>query len=130
MNNIITRNGKEKKHGSGVYFRETDLKADFNCFFDNGPGPIGTHNYSSANKDILEVKPKDLENYPYVYKSHLGANEIQKDPKFISETDFHLKPSSPCIDRGSNKAPKLPRKDKDGKERIINKRVDIGAYEY
>ncbi|MEW6617886.1 MAG: NosD domain-containing protein [bacterium] len=135
MNNIIAKNGKniaqngkgERKTRCGIDCRNSDIKGDFNCFFDNGPGIRGTQNYCLA-----PPKPPQPPDEPehYIYKSHLGANEIQKDPKFISETDFHLKPFSPCIDRGSNKAPKLPRKDKDGKERIINKRVDIGAYEY
>ncbi|MEW6606302.1 MAG: NosD domain-containing protein [bacterium] len=133
-NNLIAKNGKviakrkgEIKARSGIIIRNSDIKGDFNCFFDNGPGIRGTQNYCLA-----PPKPPQPTEEPehYIYKSHLGANDIQKDPKFISETDFHLKPSSPCIDRGSNKAPKLPRKDKDGKERIINKRVDIGAYEY
>ena len=48
----------------------------------------------------------------------------------IASGNFHLKPNSPCIDKGTNDAPELPEKDKDGKPRIVNGIVDMGAYEY
>lgn len=31
-----------------------------------------------------------------------GASNIDSDPQFVSLTDFHLKPGSPCIDTGDN----------------------------
>ncbi|MEW6482286.1 MAG: choice-of-anchor Q domain-containing protein [bacterium] len=44
--------------------------------------------------------------------------------------DFHLKANSPCIDAGLNTAPSISSTDKDGKIRIFNGIVDMGAYEY
>ena len=50
--------------------------------------------------------------------------------------DFHLQAQSPCIDKGTNYAPELPDKDKDGKPRVIDGNgdgeaiVDMGAYEF
>ncbi|MEW6007275.1 MAG: choice-of-anchor Q domain-containing protein [bacterium] len=55
---------------------------------------------------------------------------MSADPLFVSPTDFHLQPTSPCIDAGSNTAPALPPTDKDGNPRIVNGIVDMGAYEY
>ncbi|MFH0774747.1 MAG: right-handed parallel beta-helix repeat-containing protein [bacterium] len=61
-----------------------------------------------------------------------GPKDISANPQFIGEGDYHLGSSSPCIDKGSNTAPKIPLTDKDGKPRIypIGGTVDIGAYEF
>lgn len=52
------------------------------------------------------------------------------DPKFVSNTDFHLQAGSPCIDNGSGTYASGNDLDLDGKPRIVNGHVDIGAYEY
>ena len=66
------------------------------------------------------------------------SNLYNRDPKFeVPENgEFHLQADSPCIDVGTNDAPELPEKDKDGKPRIIDGNedgeaiVDMGAYEF
>ncbi len=58
------------------------------------------------------------------------TGNISANPQFIGNGDYHLQVTSPCIDKGSNTAPCIPDKDKDGKPRIKNGRVDIGAYEF
>ena len=52
------------------------------------------------------------------------------NPLFVDSGDYHLTASSPCINSGDNDAPDLPSTDKDGNPRIVDKIVDMGAYEY
>ena len=65
-----------------------------------------------------------------------GTGNIDCDPEFVGSGDYHLTASSCCIDAGTNDAPELPDKDKDGKPRIIDGNgddtpiVDMGAYEF
>jgi len=65
-----------------------------------------------------------------------GGNNINSTPSFVGGGDYHLTAASPCIDAGTNDAPHLPDKDKDGKPRIIDgdgddiATVDMGLYEF
>ena len=64
---------------------------------------------------------------------------ISSDPCFIQpgywdediwvDGDYHLQPTSPCIDTGDNSVVEPNSTDLDGNERIINGIVDMGAYE-
>lgn len=58
----------------------------------------------------------------------MGTNYLQADPKFVDKVNnnFHLQPTSPCINTGNNQ--NAPTKDFDGNNRDIQ--VDIGAFEY
>jgi hypothetical protein len=61
------------------------------------------------------------------------STDISSDPLFAgpSYNDFHLQAGSPCIDTGSNAAvPAGITVDLDGKPRIVDGTVDVGAYEY
>jgi predicted outer membrane repeat protein/parallel beta-helix repeat protein len=62
-----------------------------------------------------------------------GGQDISVDPLFVDPAigDYHLLPDSPCIDVGNNSAfPTSVLTDLDGKSRIINDTVDMGAYEF
>ncbi|MEW6617882.1 MAG: right-handed parallel beta-helix repeat-containing protein [bacterium] len=106
MNNIITENGISKD-SYGIYVRSGNPTVDYNCVWGNGSNT--TNNY---------------------YNCVVGLYNISLDPQFIGQDDYHLSSNSLCIDAGSNTAPGIPEKDKDGNTRIVNDRVDIGAYEY
>ena len=58
---------------------------------------------------------------------------IDADPCFVMAdvNDYHLLSNSPCIDTGDpNYIPEPNETDLDGNPRIINDRIDMGAYEY
>jgi hypothetical protein len=71
-----------------------------------------------------------------------GEGNIDADPCFVEpgywdansvwiDGDYHLLPDSPCIDAGDpNYVPEPDETDLDGKPRIINGQIDMGAYEY
>jgi hypothetical protein len=64
--------------------------------------------------------------------SAIGTNgNISADPMFVSVAagDYHLQPSSPSVDAGTNGAPFLPSSDLDGDPRIVGVAVDQGVYE-
>jgi hypothetical protein len=62
------------------------------------------------------------------------ANSRYDNPEFISDTDYHLRPNSPCIDAGDNGVGLT--EDYDGNQRplsggfIETPTIDIGPYEY
>ncbi|MBU1600232.1 right-handed parallel beta-helix repeat-containing protein [bacterium] len=103
-NNTITENGITSLYGCGIYVNSGDPSINYNCIWGNG-----NNNY---------------------YDCSAGPNDISANPQFIGGGDYHLRSSSPCIDKGLNTASGIPDKDKDGKPRIANGTVDIGAYEY
>lgn len=57
------------------------------------------------------------------------CNVITNAPLFANTNDFHLQPSSPCINSGNN-ALAVGATDLDGNPRIIGGSVDLGCYEY
>jgi hypothetical protein len=60
-----------------------------------------------------------------------GAGNITSAPLFVNQSggDYHLQASSPCVDTGNNTYI-VNNTDLDGRPRIINRIVDIGAYEF
>jgi uncharacterized repeat protein (TIGR01451 family) len=61
-----------------------------------------------------------------------GTNIVDFDPFFVDAAggDFHLQPTSLCINSGNNTAPSLPATDFEGDPRILLGTVDLGADEF
>lgn len=58
-----------------------------------------------------------------------GSSNLNSDPLFVSQTDFHLQPASLCINAGDNRF--APPKDLDGNSRPlpVGTNTDLGCYE-
>lgn len=92
------------------------------------------HNGGGSNPRISFSLIKDSGGSGSGWSSALGAdggNNIASDPKFESLSgNMRLQSGSPAIDAGDNASvPAYLTKDLDGRARIANERVDMGAYE-
>jgi predicted outer membrane repeat protein len=97
---------------------------------DNGSGSAATVEYSCI-QDWTGGGPGNISEYPqFVAKPDPGADGkwggSDDDPG-----DLRLRSNSPCVDAGRDSAvPAGVTTDPDGASRIVNRRVDMGAYEY
>ncbi len=94
------------------------------------------NNDLGQNSDFSTGQSEDL--YITVTDKYHHASNIKSDPLFVdpSHGNFHLKSTSPCMDKGLNSAPSIPSRDFEGDLRIVdgngdgNATVDMGADEY
>lgn len=71
--------------------------------------------------------------YSNVEGGSAGVGNIDADPVFVDadDDDYHLNPGSPCIDAGDPSYSGEPNEtDLEGNPRVVNGRVDMGAYEF
>lgn len=123
--NTIYNNGLIDSWGGGISV-DYDLATDV----------IIRNNIVSKNKYVsLRIKNADTQVENNLIDDYLGGqyeskgvNFIERDPQFVDPTneDFHLKSTSPAIDRGSSTSTV----DFDGKSRPSGGGYDIGAFEY
>ncbi|MEN6307312.1 MAG: chitobiase/beta-hexosaminidase C-terminal domain-containing protein [Anaerohalosphaeraceae bacterium] len=97
-----------------------------NCILWDNTAPIAPQIYADNSANNL--------NYSDIEGGWTGAgtDNINLDPLFVDAAngDFHLRPDSPCLDRGNDAAvPAEVLTDLDGCQRKYG-RVDIGCYEY
>ncbi len=125
--------------GGGIY--------DYGSYNSNVINSIIWANYGSSCSE--STKYSDVEYYAYDW------GNIHADPCFVSlgywvdrdnptipvelddpnaiwiDGNYHLRKNSPCIDKGSpNYVAKPNETDLDGKPRVIDGRIDMGAYEF
>jgi len=120
---------------NNIFFNNTANAGDDLYVNSDGDGNyIGStvnlyNNDFSGNADFDTGQSEDL--YISLTDNYHHADNIQKDPQFVDPEngDFHLKPSSPCIDAGTAGAPGLPDSDFQGDPRVVGPAPDIGADE-
>ena len=108
LNNSILWGNSAGSGGNEIHISDTGSSCTLNCCCVDNTG------YSGWAGNITE------------------NNCIHQEPQFVNAAngDYHLKDTSPCIDAGDNTlVPSGVDKDLDGKPRIVNATVDIGAYE-
>jgi len=138
-NVVIAKN--TARYGGGVFCsNDTSLKI-INCtIYDNvadiGGGGLRVNPTEKVQNSILwSNSPEEIDSwddgptvtYTNIQGGYTGAGNINTNPEFLSETDYHLSPSSPCIDAGTSSG--APNTDIDGNPRPQGNGYDMGAYE-
>ena len=111
---------------NNIIWGNAETSSDYDVYF-QGVAASGT----------LDIYNNDCS---YLYQDGSGTvntgGNLDVDPVFVGSSNCHLTENSPCIDTGTNAAPALPPKDRDGRSRIIDGDgdqiavADMGAYEF
>jgi hypothetical protein len=130
-------------YGGGI-LNESSSPALTNCSFSgNSAGGIYNHRSSliltncifwgNINSQIvnLDNESSPVVTYSIVQGGFTGTGNLDQDPLFVDATngDLHLQAGSPAIDAGLTSA-NTTTVDLDGKPRIVNGTIDMGAYEF
>jgi predicted outer membrane repeat protein len=150
-----TFSGNWARHIGGGMRCEGKITLLTNCTFSgnwavvNGGGMSCSHRAHRLTNSIFWGNTPNqitgstvLTSYSDIQGGWLGEGNIDADPCFLEagywdvndvwvDGDYHLWPGSPCIDAGDpNYIPEPNETDLDGNPRIVNGRIDMGAYEY
>ncbi|NQT31119.1 MAG: right-handed parallel beta-helix repeat-containing protein [Deltaproteobacteria bacterium] len=141
--------------GGGIYIEAGSSPTVTNCtiagntailgggIYSGGTSPTITNNIIASNtaasgSGVYCDTSTLLIDYNDVFNNNLvnctSTNDPAADPVFVGGGDYHLQPTSNCIDVGNNGAPSLPATDFEGDPRIWEDAavptVDMGADEY
>lgn len=134
VNNTISDNFSYEGSGGIELHISTTANIYNNILFGNkNYASNGYENFLGVVNGTVKLYNNDYDPTNTVTYGNLDlSNNITLDPQYVNqlEKDYHLKPSSSLIDRGTNTAPSLPGFDYEGNSRIISGIVDIGADEY
>lgn len=139
INNTITGNSASAHtaNGGGVYLCPTNTDVSSyvsnNIIWGNSAKTSGSDIYSGCDgASKIEFYNNDYHSLGGDIK--FSISQIDADPLFVdaASDNYHLTPTSPCIDAGFNNTPGLPSEDFDGNPRIAptDGVVDMGAYEF
>jgi len=140
-NCTITGNSAEDE-GGGIYCRYSSPTITNCILWANVPDeiyisdsmPVITYTNIQGDwvgKGNIDADPCFVEAGDW-YRDENGTPNYPRDDFWVwTEGDYHLRETSPCIDTGDpNYLPEPNETDLDGNPRIVNSRVDMGAYEY
>jgi parallel beta-helix repeat protein/predicted outer membrane repeat protein len=139
ITNCTITNNTAWVQGGGIYCNQGTIT---NCILWNNLAAKGPSISRNATDGTVTISFCDLEGgQAALYADHgtftWGPGNIDADPTFALNDDYHLMSNSPCIDAGTNDLPGgLPPMDPDGLPRLLDGNadgtatVDMGAYEY
>ena len=148
ITNCAISGNSASDEGGGIGCWETSSPTITNCTISSNSGEYGggIHSEDLASPTVVnsiiwgnsgggdQIELFDSSSIDITYSDiqggWTGTGNIDNAPLFVDGGDYHLITASPCIDAGDNNAPGLIETDKDGRPRIINGIVDMGAYEY
>jgi hypothetical protein len=138
IENCLIRNNRQdgiylRMYGSLISIRNNTIVSNssgINCNDGNTPNVTSCIIWGNSS---VQLPSRCSANYSCIqYYSGSDTNDINSDPYFVDadSKNFHLKPNSPCIDKGDPCFTDSNDKDIDGEPRIFNGRVDMGADEF
>ena len=84
--------------------------------------------WEDSPDEIAPFSADYLVTYSAIKGGHVGVGNIDANPIFVGNSDYHLTESSPCIDKGTSVG--APSYDIDGDQRPLGAGYDMGADEY
>jgi predicted outer membrane repeat protein len=132
-NNTVTGNSAD--YGGGVYFYLDGTSGGFinaynNIVWGNTATTAGGDVYLYKGTGTASAYYNDGHDSAGNDWDYGGPTNIDLDPLFVGDGNYHLRPGSPCINAGTDTAPGLPATDFEGDDRVIGSAPDIGADEF
>jgi hypothetical protein len=117
--------------GGGIYNMASSFSTITNCILWEDIAPDGPEIHNDTSSTTTAT-------YCDIQGGYEGEGNINANPLFFnpSESNFHLRATSPCIDRGNNSIPGISVTDFEGDSRIVDGdnngtvTIDMGADEY
>ena len=117
ITNCTLNGNMTTRYGGGIFSTSYSQPTITNClFWDDMPDEI----YINTGTPTVS--------YSNIEGGFSGAGNIDADPQFVGNGDYHLTVSSPCIDEGTSVG--APDYDIDGDQRPQDAGYDMGADEY
>jgi hypothetical protein len=125
INNTITEN-YSGGIGGGILYQYKQPIEFINNIITGNHATSGGDIYLDSNAAAARAHHNDFSDVFGLWQYE--SNNINLNPQFIGQGNFHLQSSSPCRDKGTTNYV-LPANDIDGDARIIGKAPDMGADE-
>jgi len=134
MTNCIISGNISPGRGGGIYFYASAASLTNCTIADNNRGMFFYSSQPTLTNCILwgdsqpEIEGAPIIRYSNIQGGYTGPGNINSDPLFSGQGDYHLTISSPCINKATSVG--APNADIEGNLRPYDDAYDMGAYEY